>query len=177
MLEIVKSFLNPGEPRQSGTVQGSYYERTGSCNQCGKCCSHIYLVHGQKLLVDEEHFESLKKENHEYAYFKVIDRQPDGLLFQCVHLQDDKSCGVYNDRPDFCRKYPSEHSILMGGKLADGCGYQFRLLKSFQDVLKDMGGATPVKPFGEVPLQLAGNEPVEGVLKTIQDDPPPEPAP
>lgn len=141
MLEIVKAFLRPGEPLQSGAVQGQYYERTGSCNQCGKCCSNIYLVYGQQTINSVEMFEEIRANNAEYQYFKPLLSQsdPDGLLFQCIHLQPDNTCGIYDQRPAFCRKYPSEHSILMGGKLAEGCGYQFRLLQTFQDVLRQMG--------------------------------------
>lgn len=137
MLEIVKSFLNPAEAQQSGTVQGQYYERTGGCNQCGKCCTDIYLVYGQQTINSIEMFEDVKAKNPEYHYFKPLIQQSDGdgMLFQCIHLQADNRCGIYYDRPSFCRKYPSEHSLLMGGKLADGCGYKFRLLKTFQDVL------------------------------------------
>lgn len=152
MLEIIKSFLRPDEPSQAGTLQGQYYERAGSCNQCGKCCSNIYLVYGQQTINSLEMFEDVKTKNPEYHYFKPLLAQsdPDGLLFQCVHLQTDNTCGIYDNRPTFCRKYPSEHSILMGGKLAEGCGYQFRLLHSFQDVLKRMnqpatGHASPEK--------------------------------
>lgn len=140
MLEIVKSFLSPAETQQSGTVQGQFYERSGSCNQCGKCCTDIYLVYGHQTINSIEMFEDIKTKNPEYQYFKPLIQQNDGngLLFQCIHLQSDNSCAIYNDRPSFCRKYPSEHSLLMGGKLAEGCGYKFRLLKTFQDVLSSV---------------------------------------
>jgi|GEM_PF-2557688 len=140
MLEIVKSFLNPEEVRQSGAVQGQYYERTGSCNQCGKCCTNIYLVYRQQTIDSINMFEDIKAKNPEYEYFKPLLQESDGngLLFQCIHLQSDNNCGIYQNRPSFCRKYPSEHSLLMGGKLAEGCGYQFRLLQSFQDVLRNL---------------------------------------
>lgn len=140
MLEIIKSFLSGAEPRQSGAVQGQFYERTGGCNQCGKCCSHIYLVYNQQTINSVQMLEDIQAKNPEYRYFKPLLSESDeeGLLFQCVHLQADKTCGIYDNRPDFCRQYPSEHAMLMGGKLAEGCGYQFRLLKTFQDVLKQM---------------------------------------
>lgn len=144
MLEIVKTFLSPEEFKQNGPVQGQYYERTGSCNQCGKCCTNIYLIHGQKVIDTPELFEKLKVENPEYQYFKPVLQEDDGLLFQCSYLQPDNTCGIYRNRPDFCRKYPSEQSILMGGKLAEHCGYQFRLLHTFQDVLKKVIQQQPV---------------------------------
>ena len=141
MLDIVKSFLSKEELKQSGVVTGQYYERSGGCNQCGKCCTNIYLVHGQQTIDTPELFEELKSQNPEYAYFKPVNHDADGVVFQCVHLQSDNSCGIYEDRPSFCRKYPSEHTLLMGGKLAENCGYRFRLLKTFQDVLRQTSQA------------------------------------
>ena len=137
MLDIVKSFLRPEENKQAGVVQGQYYERSGSCNQCGKCCTHIYLVYAQQTINSVSMFEEIKANNPEYHYFKPLRQESDedGLLFQCIHLQADNTCGIYEQRPSFCRQYPSEHSLLMGGKLAEGCGYRFRLLNTFQDIL------------------------------------------
>ncbi|HEY9745424.1 MAG TPA: YkgJ family cysteine cluster protein [Oculatellaceae cyanobacterium] len=138
MLEIVKSFLSREEFKQSGPVQGQYYERTGSCNRCGKCCTNIYLIHGQKVIDTPELFEELQLSNPEYQYFKPVSQDEEGLLFQCTHLQPDNTCGIYENRPEFCRKYPSEQTLLMGGKLAESCGYRFRLLRTFQDVLQQV---------------------------------------
>jgi hypothetical protein len=139
MLEIVKSFLQSDAPRQSGVLRGQYYERVGSCNQCGKCCTNIYLVHGDRTIDNLPLFEELKGGNPEYHYFEpIIDEQDGSLVFRCSHLQPDNTCGIYENRPDFCRRYPSEQGLLMGGKLAAGCGYQFRLLKTFRDVLGDL---------------------------------------
>jgi Fe-S-cluster containining protein len=155
MLEIVKSFLKPEEAQQAGRVQGQYYERSGGCNRCGKCCTEIYLVYGQQTINSVALFEEIKLKNPEYESFKPILSQSDehGLQFQCTHLQADNTCGAYNDRPDFCRKYPSEQSLLMGGKLAEGCGYQFRLLKNFQDVLQQVATHGPKRDFN---LQAEG---------------------
>lgn len=149
MLEIVKSFLKPKEAQQAGPVQGQYYERTGSCNQCGKCCTEIYLVYAQQTINSVAMFEEIKAKNPEYESFKPLLHKSDetGLQFQCTHLQPDNTCGAYKDRPDFCRKYPSEQGIIMGGKLAEGCGYKFRLLKNFQDVLQQVATHGPQRDF------------------------------
>jgi Fe-S-cluster containining protein len=136
MLEIVKSFLSAEETRQSGVVQGQYYERSGACNQCGKCCTNIYLVYGQQTIDSIEMFEEVRSNNPEYDYFLPVQEEEGGVLFQCKQLQPDNTCGIYDQRPDFCRRYPSEHSLLMGGKLAEGCGYRFRLLQTFGQVLE-----------------------------------------
>ncbi len=149
MLEIVKAFLRPEETPQAGRLQGQYYERTGQCNQCGKCCTQIYLVYGQQTINSVEMFEAIKAENPEYASFKPLRNESDeeGLQFQCVLLQPDNTCGAYEQRPDFCRNYPSEQSLLMGGKLAEGCGYQFRLLQNFQAVLQQVATHGPTRSF------------------------------
>ena len=139
MLEIIKAFLRPDEARQSGSLSGQYYERTGSCNQCGKCCTNIYLIHGEQTIDNMALYEELKASNPEYNYFvPLLEEEEGGLSFSCKHLQADNTCGIYEQRPDFCRRYPSELGLLMGGKLADGCGYRFRLLKTFQDVLGEL---------------------------------------
>jgi uncharacterized protein len=142
MLEIVKTFLKEKARlpiRQSGSLKGEYYERSGSCNQCGKCCTNIYLVHGEQTIDSIPLFEELKQNNPDYESFEPVASESDGsVLFQCRHLQADKTCGIYDQRPDFCRRYPSEQGLLMGGKLAPECGYKFRLLKTFEDVLAQL---------------------------------------
>lgn len=135
MREIIHSFLAKKDRKQSGTLRGKYYVRTGSCNKCGKCCTDIYLIHHDRTIDTLELFEALKPENPEYQHFKVVRETPDGLQFQCTHLSPENRCTIYENRPDFCRNYPSEKSILLGGNLAKGCGYTFELIRTFQDVL------------------------------------------
>ena len=162
MLEIVKSFLRNGEPLQDGFVQGKYYQRSGSCNRCGKCCTNIYLVYNRQTITSIPMFESIKAENPEYESFKPMleDSDEDGILFQCTHLQADNTCGAYEDRPDFCRQYPSEHGLLLGGKLAKGCGYSFKLLKNFQTVLQQVSDKGNSRAFkldnGEIAQETSG---------------------
>ncbi len=137
MTEIIKSFLKDGEHVQSGPIVGKFYKRTGSCNMCGKCCTDIHLVHGKEPIKTEVEFELLKPLFPDYRNFKPIGKSEDGLLFQCVHLQPDKSCAIYDERPLLCRRYPSEESLLMGGKLAKGCGYAFEVIRKFEQVLQE----------------------------------------
>jgi uncharacterized protein len=82
------------------------------------------------------------KKDPDYRSFEPMDLTGDeeGLLFRCQHLQPDKTCGIYEQRPELCRQYPSEYTLLLGGKLAKGCGYQFRLLKPFSQVLQTAAG-------------------------------------
>jgi Fe-S-cluster containining protein len=138
MREIIHSFLSKGEKPPADVVKGKYYTRTGSCNQCGKCCKDIYLIHEDKTIDSLELFEELKPANPEYQHFVVVGETEHGLQFQCKHLSPENRCAIYENRPDFCRKYPSEKSILLGGSLAKGCGYKFELIRTFEDVLSQV---------------------------------------
>lgn len=146
MIDIVKSFLKTDAQKQSEPVKGKYYTRTGSCNQCGKCCTNIYLVHNKLTIETREEFEKLKADDPEFRYFEVADDTGHGLRFRCKHLQPDNSCAIYEDRPDFCRRYPSEYSLLSGGELAEGCGYSFQLINTFKDVLGDVAAKKRLNP-------------------------------
>ena len=135
---MIHSFLGKEIRQQSGEIRGQYYTRHGSCNMCGKCCTNIYLIHGEDTIDSVAMFEKLKRKNPEYEWFSPVNETEHGLQFQCVHLQPDNSCGIYEDRPTFCKKYPSEKSLLLGGQLAEGCGYTFEIINSFQSVLSQV---------------------------------------
>jgi Fe-S-cluster containining protein len=90
-------------------------------------------------------FEKLKKKNKDYQHFRVIEESDLGLIFACSHLQPDKSCGIHEDRPDFCRKYPNEATMLMGGNLSPECSYRFEKRFSFEDKLSDAEQPNPLK--------------------------------
>lgn len=136
-----------GDPSQSGVQMGQYYKRSGECHTCGKCCKDIFLIHEERTIESLEAFEILKEQNPEYTHFIPVRETVDGLQFQCKHLSSENRCLIYQNRPDFCRKYPSEKTILLGGKLAEGCGYQFELLKSFHTVLGDLSEKNSNKSF------------------------------
>ncbi len=138
MIEIIKSFIAPGllESKQSGEVSGRYYTRHGACNTCGRCCTNIYLIHDEKTIESREEFEALQVDNPEYAFFSPVDDTEHGVRFRCGHLSAENRCNIYQDRPTFCKKYPSEKGILLGGELAKECGYWFEPRHSFDDVLK-----------------------------------------
>ncbi|MDH4379770.1 MAG: YkgJ family cysteine cluster protein [Vampirovibrionales bacterium] len=153
MKEILTQLLPQGlrplfvAPPQSGEVEGQFYKRTGGCNQCGKCCTNIYLIHTDRPIQTEAEFEHLQRYEPEYASFKPIAADEHGLRFQCGHLQPDNTCEIYNERPSFCRKYPSEKGVLLGGQLATGCGYSFEVLQPFQSVLENSNKQPQSKVF------------------------------
>jgi uncharacterized protein len=123
--------LNGEEP----PLEGEVYRRRGSCNGCGKCCESILLGADGQLIQTVEEFEALKQDHPQYAWFYPAEIRELGILFRCHNLGEDKRCMDYDHRPDFCRRYPNEDTILMGGCPPPECGYWFEPAKTFQQVL------------------------------------------
>jgi len=150
MIELITDFLAGGPKRtggltqapQAGRVEGQYLVRSGACNLCGKCCNNIYLLHDEDPIQDEAEFAELQQRNPEYVGFMPISKDEHGLRFACKHLQPDNRCGIYQDRPSFCQQYPSEKGILLGGQLAEGCGYSFAPWVTFQETLATLAKHT-----------------------------------
>lgn len=80
-------------------------KRIGKCLRCGKCC---------KLLTLTESDINLKRLVEKLGIKKEI---------KCSHLGYVKGvfvCGIYDRRPDFCRRYPESPEDLI-----PGCGFRF----------------------------------------------------
>jgi len=115
------------------------YERTGKCLGCGMCCTHIYVRHSKDIIKTEEEFEKLRYIHPFYSYLEVIDKDETGLIFKCSKRDEEtKLCTIHSKRPCICRKYPQEEIFLMGGTLAEGCGYKFTPYRSFDEVLNKL---------------------------------------
>lgn len=140
------------QPPQGGDVEYQYYVRTGDCNQCGQCCSGIALVHNQSAIQTVEEFDQLKKKYPDYRHFEPIEETQHGIVFKCKNLGEDNACGIYDDRPLFCRKYPSEGTLLLGGQLAPECSYGFTKKIAFENILKAKSIKSPLDFIG-----LGGN--------------------
>lgn len=117
-------------------VTGKYYTRTGYCNGCGHCCQNIALIFENEVVKTVAAFQALKDAHPEYEAFRVSFANDEGLLFHCSHLLPDNRCGIYNDRPGFCRNYPSEQGLILGGRLPEECSYRFTPRRSFSSTLE-----------------------------------------
>lgn len=146
MIKLVNQLRDYFDPPQDGRVEYKYYVRTGQCNQCGKCCSGIYLIHGENVIDSVEMFDKLKERHEDYRHFVPIEETDTGVRFRCSHLQPDNSCGIYDNRPQFCKKYPSEATLLFGGSLAPSCGFAFEAKHKFGDLLEKAAQAKKLKP-------------------------------
>ena len=110
------------------------YYRTGACKGCGRCCQKIYVKH-KTVLQDEKEFEKLKRLHPFYTYLKVIDKDETGLVFECMNLDKETHlCKIHKKRPGICRRYPQEELFMMGGTLAEHCGYKLEPIISFDEV-------------------------------------------
>ncbi len=116
-------------------ILGKQYIRTGQCNTCGKCCQEIYIRHGNGIINEEEQFERLKTMHYFYGYLKVIDKTETGLVFACTKVDKETGkCTAYNTRALLCRVYPQEEIFMMGGSIAEECGYKFEPIEKFDEV-------------------------------------------
>jgi len=116
-----------------------HYYRTGKCNGCGQCCTHIYVKHFRHVLKDEKEFDRLQYIHSFYAGLKIIGKDDLGLIFECTHLDPEtKKCKIHYRRPGICRRYPQEELFSMGGTLSDTCGYKMEPIIPFKKVLKDI---------------------------------------
>jgi Fe-S-cluster containining protein len=146
MIKFVNKLRDYFDPPQSGTIEGEYYIRTGACHGCGQCCSGIHLIHGDKVIDSIEKWNKLKTRFEDYNYFIPVEENHLGVVFKCRNLQPDNSCGMYDDRPMFCKKYPTEDTLLFGGALSPQCGYSFKAKFQFDDILKKAAEKRHLKP-------------------------------
>ena len=72
-----------------------------------------------------------------YTYLKVIGKDETGLVFECMNLDEETHlCKIHKHRPGICRRYPQEELFLMGGTLAEHCGYNLEPIESFEEVFQ-----------------------------------------
>lgn len=112
------------------------YFRTGACNRCGACCSKIYVNHKKGIIKTEEEFLKLKRIHPFYTYLEIVDKDDNGLVFKCNKFDKNKHiCTIHKFRPGICRRYPSDVILKMNGVMAEECGYTFKPIESFKEVL------------------------------------------
>ena len=112
------------------------YMRVGKCKGCGRCCREIYVKHAGGVIKEEAEYERLKKIHPFYSYLKIREKTEDGLVFECTKLDRETGrCTIYRKRSLVCKLYPQEEIFMLGGVIAEECGYKFIPLESFEEVL------------------------------------------
>lgn len=113
------------------------YYRYGNCARCGDCCSKIYVNHKKGIIRTEEEFLKLKNLHPFYTYLEIVDKDENGLVFACNKFDKGKHiCTIHKFRPGICRRYPSEIILKMNGVMSDKCGFCFKPIDTFADVLR-----------------------------------------
>lgn len=116
-------------------VLGKKYYRTGNCLGCGKCCQKIYVQTSKHVIQDEKEFEKLKLLHRFYTYLTVVGKDDIGLIFSCSQLDEQTGlCKIHKNRPGICRRYPQDELFMMGGDLAENCGYKMVPIIPFSEV-------------------------------------------
>lgn len=79
-----------------------------------------------------------------YTYLKIIDKDETGLVFECMNLdKETNKCKIHKKRPGICRRYPQEELFMMGGTLAENCGYRLEPIESFEEVFERVSKKSP----------------------------------
>lgn len=132
IFEHIRKFINKNVLRKK-------YIRSGKCNRCGACCKRIYVRHQKDTVKSEKEFEVLRYLHPFYSYLTVEGKDELGLIFSCSNFDEEThSCRIHKNRPGICRRYPDELIFSMGACLSDGCGYSFKPIDRFQDVLEQL---------------------------------------
>ena len=112
------------------------YYKYGKCIRCVDCCSKIYVNSRKNIIKEEEEFKKLQKLHPFYSYLEIIDKDENGLVFKCNKFDREKRiCTIHKTRPGICRRYPSEIIFKMGAVMSENCGYYFKPIESFKEIL------------------------------------------
>ena len=114
------------------------YYRYGTCNKCGACCENIYIRHQGGIIKTKDEFREIL-EHDDYSFYhhiSVVGADNFGLIFSCNKFNKEKRiCNDHKHRPSICRNYPSEEIFSFGASLQDKCGFIFKPIISFEQVL------------------------------------------
>lgn len=96
--------------------------REGDCppERCkGQCCDHLGIwfevTASNSVFFDALTVRGLKISGMDNRALIQIPQR-------CQHLTDDGLCGIYDRRPEFCRRWPEEPAQQI---LTPDCGYSF----------------------------------------------------
>lgn len=102
------------------------YRRAGICNNCGRCCRHVYLRNGGDLISSFDDYLEMLMESEKLKRFQVKGRDEQGYLyFACNMVGSDNKCKDYHHRPLMCRAYPDLTMILYDAVPKEDCGFYF----------------------------------------------------
>lgn len=122
------------------------YFRYGSCNRCGDCCTKIYVRHRKGIIKDEAEFYKLQKLHPFYSGLSIVEKNENGIMFKCKHFNTEKhQCNIHKFRSSICRKYPSEDLFKFNAYISEKCGYYFKPIDKFSDILEQVQKRNAIK--------------------------------
>jgi len=98
-----------------------YYDMTGAahpCVGCGACCRHfrVSFYHGE---LDTQPSGYVPADmTVSITPFRACMKGTEVGKGKCIALQNDKRCGIYENRPSICREY---HAVMQDGTLNPEC--------------------------------------------------------
>jgi Fe-S-cluster containining protein len=84
-----------------------------TCNRCAECCKFVIL---DKIKPTKDYLEYYRVRGWRYDPATKLTWIP----CVCQHLLEDNSCGIYEDRPEYCKKYPLK---TPGAAVPDSCAF------------------------------------------------------
>lgn len=128
------------------------------CLMCGKCCrlATTYLTYNELLKLAEENDEGAKEFLRVFEPYPSIaaakDAHPDiaeNILvnlertdndsneitfYKCKYIKDDNLCGIYENRPELCERFPSSPWAVV----PPGCGYEGYLFQAKEKIKQNI---------------------------------------
>ena len=133
------------------------------CLMCGKCCHKIL---GEK---EYENLQTLAKNGYQNALdflkiFEPLETFDGKVSLKCIHLNEQKLCSVYENRPDFCREYPVNPWV----ELPDGCGFSGWIFQQRETIMKNVRRQKEMLIALNAELKIAKDDDKEKIEKIIQ---------
>lgn len=101
------------------------YVRQGGCAGTGQCCQAIGLKLPRFLLKSKTVITLFRKWHYLRYNFRCIGLRDDLMVYECMYLQPDKSCGIQAFKPKLCRDFP-KLPLFGFTRLHKGCGFSFQ---------------------------------------------------
>ena len=138
MLARMYNWLRQIKPSSMSKSSSLDVRIEGACKQTGKCCQNLILVDNGRPIRTQQDFDALVQRVAYNAMFVPREKTvADGFLrFSCRNLTAEHRCGIYESRPEICRRYPEPEMMNFGGGLLPGCGYSIPQ-KKFGDLLDE----------------------------------------
>jgi Fe-S-cluster containining protein len=97
---------------------------TGTCNQCSRCCSWLSIE------IHPEYHNNADIRRWVNLHHVVTHIGEEGRVFAdipipCSALTEDGRCGIYEDRPQVCRVWPTSQADLEDPRIKDYCSLSF----------------------------------------------------